>query len=415
MNTVENPLKTRIMTINRGILWAKVWGIAAMQGAITLTWVIYNLYLPLLLVELGLAEKLAATLSIVENALEASIEPIFGALSDRQQQVFGSRVPIISMGVVLSSALFIAIPVSIIFGNDNKFSQWLFILSVVAWASVMAIFRSPAMALLGRSANTELLPQAASILTLVAGIVGAFQFDVYGSILKLGAGFAFAIGSFALLGAAALLRIVHPPEPEISADYKLAKISRLRLGLIFLTGISVSWGLRFSIPTVSQVLTTEFGTANTKLAMTLFFVFLGLGALPAGKIASQVGNSTAMTIGGWGTIVFLLALLLLPNGLIKLAAIAGIVFLLSLILNGAVPFALNSVPKSRGGLGVGMYFGGFTGGMSLFNFLGNQFLGDFSFRNGAIGGSVAFLSAVLLIFLLTKNSSSIINKDFHLD
>jgi hypothetical protein len=35
------------------ILWAQVGGLAALQGAITLTWVIYNLYLVDLLTRLG--------------------------------------------------------------------------------------------------------------------------------------------------------------------------------------------------------------------------------------------------------------------------------------------------------------------------------------------------------------------------
>lgn len=221
-------------------------GLSCHAGRITLTWVLYKLYLPLLLVELGLAEELAVTLLIVENALETLIEPIFGALSDRQQQAFGTRVPIISIGAILSSALFIAIPILIIFSHERNFSQWLFIGLTITWASVMAIFRSPAMALLGRSASTELLPQAASLLTLVGGIVGAFRFDAYGWIVK--------------------------------------------------------------------------------------FVVLGLAALPAGKIGSQLGNSTAMMIGGWGTVIVLLTLLLLPNGLVRVAMLVFLVLLLSLIL-----------------------------------------------------------------------------------
>ena len=394
-------METKIITINRNILWAKVWSIAAMQGAITLAWVIYKLYLPLLLVELGLAKELAVTLLIIENALETLIEPIFGALSDRQQQIFGSKVPIISIGVILSSALFIAIPVVTIFSNENDFSQWFFIVLVIFWASVMAMFRSPAMSLLGRCASTEVLPQAASILTLVGGVIGAFRFDVYGLIVKTGAGFAFTIGSLALLGAAALLRLLNPPEPGIVSQIQSTRISLPQLGLIFLTGMSVSWGLRFLIPVINQVLTMELGETNTKLAMTLFFVVLGLAALPAGKIASRLGNSLGMTIGGLGTVIVLLSLLLIPDGLTKIIAIAVLLLFFSLILNGAVPFSLSLVPESRGGLGVGMYFGGFGGGISLFDFLATK-LGDFSIEIGAISGSIAFLLALLCIAIATQ-------------
>ncbi|WP_144875800.1 SLC45 family MFS transporter, partial [Hyella patelloides] len=295
-------MKTKIITgnSNRHILWVKVWAIAAMQGAITLTWVIYNLYLPILLVQLGLAKEIAVTLLIIEKALEAVIEPIFGAVSDRQQKIIGTKVPLISTGVILSSGLFIAIPVLIIFSNDDNLSKSLFIVLVIVWASVMAIFRSPAMSLLGRCANTEVLPQAASILTLAGGIIGAFRFDVYGLIVKIGAGFAFTIGSVTLLGAATFLRLVHLPEPTIPQERESAKISIPRLSLIFITGMTVSWGLRLLIPTVSKVLTMELGEAHTKLAMTLFFVLLGLAALPAGQLASKLGNSLGMIIGGLG-------------------------------------------------------------------------------------------------------------------
>ena len=74
----------------------------------------------------------------------------------------------------------------------------------------MEIFRAPTLSLLGRCANADNLPQATSILTLVGGIVGAFRFDAFGVILQLGAGFAFALGSFTLLIAGGILRWLNP-------------------------------------------------------------------------------------------------------------------------------------------------------------------------------------------------------------
>ena len=196
---------------NSRVLWIKVWGIAALQGAITLSWVIYNLYLPILLVQLGLGQKIAIALLIGENLIEALIEQIFGRNSDHQQQLFGSRIPVVTAGIVLSSALFIAIPSLIIFAPSN-IKKPLFLVLVVAWASAMAIYRSPAMAILGRCATIDSLPQAASVLTLVGGLVGAFRFDAYGLIVEMGADFAFALGSFSLLVAGGILRWFNPSE-----------------------------------------------------------------------------------------------------------------------------------------------------------------------------------------------------------
>lgn len=403
-------METKIITINRQILWIKLLGIAAIQGAITLTWVIYNLYLPILLVQLGFSQELAVTLLIVENALATFIEPIFGAFSDRQQRLFGSKLSIILSGIIVSSALFIVIPSFVIFSNDNQSWYWLFLVLVVFWALAMAIFRSPAMSLLGRCATTDRLPQAASILTLVGGVVGALRFDAYGLIINMGAGFAFTIGSLSLLGAAAILRFVHLPEPEISFQEQTEETTinpeltircLPKLGLIFLTGIAVSWGLRFLIPTVSSVLTIQVGKDHSKLAMTLFFLILGLVALPSGKIASKLENSWGIKLGLMLTVLTLLTLIFMPNGQMQFIAIAILAIGFSLVLNGAVPFALNVFSPSQSGLSVGMYFGGFGGGMSLFNFFGSK-LGATNFEAAAIGGSIAFILALLCISFATN-------------
>lgn len=382
---------------NHKILWLKVWGIAAIQGAITLTWVIYNLYFPLLLVELGVSKELALTLLIVENALESIIEPVFGKMSDRYQRIVGSKIPLISIGIVLSSAFFLAIPACVFFSNGKHIWQWILPFFAVIWAGAMAIFRSPAMALLGRCANTNQLPQAASILTLVGSIVSALRFDSYGIILKLGAGFAFAIGSFSLLIAGAILRHVHPPElPQIDSN-RSAKVSFRSLVLLFVTGMNISWGLRFLMPTVSNFLTWQFSDEYGKLAMMVFLIILGLAALPAGKIATKLGNSLAMQIGALGTIITLPIMLVVPYLVMKIGAIALLIVVFSLVLNGVIPFALSLVPVSLSGLGVGMYFGGFGAGMSCFDLIFAR-LGKINIEVGIIGSLLSF--ALVLVWLL---------------
>ncbi|MEO1561549.1 MAG: MFS transporter, partial [Cyanobacteria bacterium J06632_19] len=82
-----------------------------------------------------------------------------------------------------------------------------------------------------------------------------------------------------------------------------------------------------------------------------------------------VGNRQAM-LGGIGTVVLLILLLPLvgPN-IILLAPLA---ISSSFILNGTIPFALEMVPPHRGGLGIGMYFGGSGLAMSLFGSIFNK-------------------------------------------
>ena len=88
----------------------QVWVLAAVQGAITLSWLIYNIYLPQLLTQFGFPASLAVGLVLVENALGAVLEPVMGGLSDQARRWVGTRFPFISVGMILASALFIAIP-----------------------------------------------------------------------------------------------------------------------------------------------------------------------------------------------------------------------------------------------------------------------------------------------------------------
>ena len=386
---------------DRIIIWAKVWGIAATQGAITLSWVIYNLYFPTLLVQFGFSKELAVTLLIIENALEAIIEPVFGALSDSQQQKIGSKIPLISWGIGASSVLFILIPTVTIFTNPIEIWRWVLPGLAILWASAMAIFRAPTMALLGQTAPTNKLPQVASILSLVGGIIGAFRFDAYGVILSLGEGFAFAIASISLLIAGAMLRVLNPsslPNREDQQSQSVEEINYLKLALVGLTGISVGWSLRFLIPAVSKALTLEWGEANTKIAMTLFFIGLGIAALPVGKIATKWGNSQGILLGCGLTIV---SSNLLNNGGIANATLVLILIVIigfSFVLNGAIPFVLGFINQIRSGLGLGIYFGGLSAGISFFDVIFKNLL-QLSPSFNLTGSSLSLLSIVVCIIL----------------
>ncbi|PSR16285.1 MFS transporter, partial [filamentous cyanobacterium CCP3] len=128
-----------------------------MQGAITLLWVIYNLYLVQLLTQLGFPQGLAVGLLVVENLLAMVIEPVVGTFSDRMQHQIGTRLPIISLGVLLTAGLFVVIPTALLWGQGVL--RWGLPLLLVAWAMAMAVFRSPVLSLLGRYAMGTQLPQ----------------------------------------------------------------------------------------------------------------------------------------------------------------------------------------------------------------------------------------------------------------
>ena len=116
--------------------WYKIIGLAALQGAITLTWLIYGIYLPKLLVGYGFPAKLAITLLIIEGAIGVILEPLFGSLSDRAYRWLATKFGFVALGVIVTSAISILIPTIFVFRDVFRSVNW--ILPVVS--SSVAIF-----------------------------------------------------------------------------------------------------------------------------------------------------------------------------------------------------------------------------------------------------------------------------------
>ncbi|MEB3338594.1 MAG: MFS transporter [Leptolyngbyaceae bacterium] len=387
------------------VLWGQVISLALLQGAITLTWVIYNLYLAQLLTDFGLPASLARWLLVVENALAIVLEPVMGGLSDQSRRWVGTRFLLISAGVIAASGLFIAIPAVVILGKPLAVMPWLLPGVMVAWAIAMTVFRSPALAMLGQYASQPNLPHAASILTLMGGLIGSVRPLASGFLLSLGPAVTFAVGSFTLLGTAAVLRKLNPPvsptpDPEEQAIPLPVLIQPL--GLIFAVGGCIAWGIRLTMgDLLTRVLPIELPGINLGLAMGVVSIALAGFAIPAGKLAVKLGNQRAL-LGGLGAIAVLVSLLVSIHQAIGVTGVAiALIACLSLINNGTIPFALSLVPGSKAGLAVGTYFGGFSAGMSLFGIVFAK-PGVLALPIAAAIAAVAFLVAGLCIAASSK-------------
>ncbi|MEH2037969.1 MFS transporter [Nostoc sp.] len=376
------------------ILWVQVWVLAAVQGAITLSWLIYNIYLPQLLTQFGFPASLAVGLVLVENALGAVLEPLMGGLSDQARRWVGTRFPFISVGMILASALFIAIPCVVSLIPPTTVMRSLLPIVLVAWALAMTIFRSPVICLLGMYSKPAQLPLTASFVTLTGGVIGAFKPISYKFILSLGPVYTFAIGSFVMLGAAAVFRLVNPSEVPVDRHQaETVKLPLEKLALILGTGFGVAWGIRFLMDVLGKVLKTQLNTDNIDMQLVWIGIAIAIASIPAGIFAVKIGNSQAMLCGICAIIPSLLIMISLGA---QIPIIVVIVASFSLIVNGAIPFALGLVPQRWAGLGIGMYFGGFALAMSLFGVIFPQPQAITPFV-GAIGGGLAFLFAGVCI------------------
>ncbi len=391
------------------IRWKQVWALALMQGAIALTWVIYNLYLVQLLTRLGFPQSLAVGLLLLENLLAMLMEPLMGTFSDQRQQQVGTRFPLISLGAILAAGCFVIIPTVVIWGQSAGW-RWALPIMLVAWALAMTVFRSPALSLLGRYAIGTQLPQAASILTLVGGLAGAMGPLANQFILSLGSMITFAVGSGVLLLATVVLRWVGPdvivltsdadacdeePVPTEHLTTPLRELPWRDLGLVFGAGAGIVLGFRLIMTFFPVVLRAQVPNIAPGLILGAIFIALAVAAFPAGALAVRLGNRRAMVLGlAAMALVAALMVTIRSSGMgFGLAILFGAAF--SLVSNGTIPFALSMVPPDKAGLGTGIYFSGGAFAASLFGSLMGSDSAAPSWS--ALLGAFAFLLAGICI------------------
>ncbi|NJK59154.1 MAG: SLC45 family MFS transporter [Oscillatoriales cyanobacterium SM2_1_8] len=353
------------------IRWRSVWGLAILQGAVSLSWLIYNLYLPRLLGELGFAEGFALQLVALEQGIGALVEPIAGGVSDRLRQWLGSHFLVVAGGVAIAAALFVGVPAVGVLGRAGL--RWGAVTWIALWAIAMAAFRAPALALLANYASPPQWPAAMGAVTLVGGLVGALRPVTTPFWLGLGPGVAFAVGSLALVGAMLALRR-YQPEPlagPIAVAFPWRSLPVL--GRLALVGAATAWALRLLMGNVVPAIAERYGSDELMpIWLGLAGFLLAVAAWPAGKITAHFGvrGTVAIAAGvsaaGFGLLPMAQGpFLAFPVGLGLLAGV-GTVF------NGGIPLALQGVTAAWGSLAVGMYFGGFSGAMAVFGWVWPQ-------------------------------------------
>lgn len=384
----------------RTISWTRMLGLATLHGAITITWLVYNLYLPELLLQFGFSLVLVQIILIVENLITAVIEPTAGSLSDQALRRWHNRFPVISGGVIVAAAVFVIIPLMAIIWSPTGITRWLLPILLTIWALTMATFRSPSLVLLKKTASNNNLPQAAAVLTIIAGIFAAIRPFANGFILSLGPLAAFTIGSASLLIGLFVLRRLFPPdeaEPTAASEPQASlTLNRLSphihtLALIAGAGLGGAWSFRLTTSAVSKLLRIHLPQLNNEGLMALFFFLLAFAALPLGTVAAKRGNHQTMLSGAAAAAVGLALATLWPTSLLWPLIIIVVLIGLSTTTTGAVPLALSLIPSRWSGLAIGIYFGGFTLGTSLLEALFEPILDSTSSSLTALLAAASFL------------------------
>lgn len=380
----------------------------------SLAWIAYNIYLPKFIEQVFVcssdnAQKLTALILVIESAIGLLIEPFFGSLSDRLQQLYGSKVPFIVVSAIGSTLLLMGLPCIVIFGGSNAVTQSLLLGLAILWSVVMATFRSPVLSLLGTLSTANKLPLAAAALTGVGGLVAAVKPLATGLILSLGAPLTFAISSITFLICLASLRstmmeLPKPVKTDLDATESLPIHAFVpSIAIVLWVGAMLGMGTKLLmsdlVPRILKADITGFTGLSFEICLGLVLITQALFAIGTGTISQFVSNRMLM-IMSVGIIAIGLGLWSLNVGAIGAVVVLSFILIgLSAVNNGMVPFALMMVPSSLSGMIVGVFFGGMSGAIALLGYLVPKSEIMLSTSGSILITTVVFLSAGLGIAL----------------
>src|SRR5262245_36818196 len=193
----------RVSASARRWIPGRVWALAALQTAVTLSWMAYGYHQPRLLAHFRF-DALAGILSWYLAFAGSTLAPLAGDASDRLVRRGRDRFPVVRAGVGLALASFFAMALT---AHAEGGSPLRFALPflVAIWIAGMTIFQAPALAILRDTTDAQGLPSMMAPLVVATTLPAAAWPWIDAAVARLGGSVTFLFGGIAVLGTALAL------------------------------------------------------------------------------------------------------------------------------------------------------------------------------------------------------------------
>jgi hypothetical protein len=328
---------------------SSVWALAALQAAVTLSWMAYAYHQPRLLAHFGF-EALSGILGWYLALAGTTLAPLAGDASDRLVRSGGDRFPVVRAGVFLAGASFVAVAVTAAAEGGSPI-RWLLPLFVALWIAGMTIFQAPALAIV-RDENGPLELRSASV-PIVLATVGPMALWplVERALASAGGSLTFLAGGAAIVGTAYALGST-AAVPFERPDVDVAESSNA--GRAFFAGLASAMGVVLASDLVPARLALRSGLDPSWLAALAMIA----ATVAVGCAGARIARWTALFIG-LGVVGFAVAGAPLVDGPIAAGGVAIVTGVaLGAVMVAALPYALGAASIAHAGLATGLYVAG---------------------------------------------------------
>ncbi len=290
-------------------------GIAFMS--ISSFWQLYDFVIPLITKnEFMLSESMTGVVMALDNILALVMLPIFGIISDKTITKYGRRMPFIVIGTILTIIGMLMLPYTATQGN-----LLLFFVALGIMLLSIAIYRSPAVALMPDVTMKPLRSKGNAIINLMGAIGGvvALLFISQLSPEKMNSYYPVFLAVALFMGIGLVLMVstirenkwakemheeslkygVETEEVKAEVGAELEKPVKRSLSFVLLSIALWFMGYNAVTSTFSRYATSYIGFTESQASMVLLIANVGaiVSFIPIGNISSKVGRKKMITVG----------------------------------------------------------------------------------------------------------------------
>ena len=282
--------------------------------SISAFWQMYDNIIPLILQNtFHLKESVIGAVMALDNVLAVFLLPIIGTLSDKVDTPLGKRTPFILGGTAAAVALMLLMPYA-----DRTEQLGLFVAALGLTLIAMAMYRSPAVALMPDLTPKPLRSSANAVINLMGAVGGVYsliliRFLVAKEARPSYAPVFFGVAAMMLVAVIVLLLTVHEkrlaakiaeeyPEEEEELTLESGELApEVKRSLLYILASIFLWYAAYNAVTTafSRYAVTVWGMEGGGFADCLMVATVAaiLSYIPGGALASRFGRKRTIMMG----------------------------------------------------------------------------------------------------------------------
>ncbi|MGE5632129.1 MAG: SLC45 family MFS transporter [Caulobacteraceae bacterium] len=328
---------------------------------ISITWSLYNSFVPIFLNKYIGSAFIIGIIMTFDNIAAITLQPFFGARSDRTATRLGRRMPYLLVGIPVSAAFFLLIPF--------EFNFVSLITVIMCFNIAMSVYRAPTVALMPDLTPSPLRSKANGIINFMGGFGALLAYFVGSRIYDYNKNLPFAATSAIMVLAVLILYkfIKEPAAPAQEDSERSGILSAFReiivdsdKSALFILFAIFFWFIGYqgveALFTLYGVKYLEIKESAAALTLGFFSFSFLVFAIPSGFIATRIGRKKTIKIGLAGLMGIFAAILFSRDiWVIRVLMLIGGIFWAFVNIN-SYPMVVEMTTDSKIGAYTGLYY-----------------------------------------------------------